>query len=257
MERGMLDRIGHGNILELKLNRPPVNAMDPGLVCHLRDEVIRAPKDGARALIFSGRDGLFSGGLDLGALLQLDRSGISQFFDDFYGMLKTVAASPIPIATALTGHAPAGGAVLSLFTDYRVMAEGEYRFGFNEVAVGLVVPEQVRMAAARIVGLERAERICVEASMMKPTELLSLGLVHELAPVAETVARAKAWCERILAFPPLAMAKMRRHARADLIAVFDDNPRHRDFMMEHWFSEEAQATMHQVMERLKAGRKKA
>jgi enoyl-CoA hydratase/carnithine racemase len=251
----MLDRINHGGILELRLNRPPVNALDPALVRQLRGEVESAPAAGARALIFSGREGMFSAGLDVAALLQLDRKGIGAFFEDFFGLLRSVAASPVPVAAAITGHSPAGGAVLSIFADYRVMAEGEYRFGFNEVAVGLVVPEPVRIAVARIAGAERSERLCVEASMLKPPELLGLGLVHELAPAAEVVARARTWCERMLAFPPRAMQAMRERARRDLIAAFDGDEANRTMMTDFWFGEETQATLRQLLERLKAPRK--
>jgi enoyl-CoA hydratase/carnithine racemase len=251
----MLDRIEHGEILELRLNRPPVNALDPGLVNRLRDEIAAAPKSGAKALVLSGREGMFSGGLDVAALLQLDRKGIEQFFADFFGMLRTVAASPIPIAAAITGHSPAGGAVLSIFADYRVMAEGEFRFGFNEVAVGLVVPEPVCIAVARVVGAERAERLCVEASLLKPPELLNLKLVHEVAPVGEVVSRAMAWCERMLAFPPRAMHSMRKRAREDLVAAFDGDEKNRAMMADFWFGEETQTTLRQLLERLKAPRK--
>ena len=54
----MLDRIDHGNgIRELRLNRPPANAMDPALVNLLRASITQAPRDGVRALILSGREG--------------------------------------------------------------------------------------------------------------------------------------------------------------------------------------------------------
>ncbi len=248
----MLESIKHPNdILELRMNRPPVNAMDPGLVAQLRDGVSQAPKQGARALVLSGREGLFSAGLDLTALLALDARQLRTFFNDFFGMLRVVAASEIPVAAAITGHSPAGGAVLSCFCDWRVMAAGSYRFGFNEVAVSLIVPTPVRVAITRMAGAEVSERLSVEARMMDPEEALRLNLVHEIAPVAEVVGRARAWCERLLAQPTRATQTMRRTARADLVQAFDGLDDEAEIITDLWFSEEGQAVMRNMLEQLK------
>lgn len=247
----MLDRIEHGDILELRMNRPPVNAMDPALVAKLRESVSQAPKSGARALILSGSEGLYTGGLDVPALLQLDVAGMQRFFRDFFTMLRTIAASEIPIAAAITGHSPAGGAVLSCFCDWRVMAEGNYRFGFNEVAVGIMVPTPVRRSITRMAGAEVSERMSVEARLISPEEALRLNLVHELAPLAEVVSRARAWCERLLKQPVRATQTMRRIAREDLIADFDDLNEEADVFTDLWFGEEGQKTLRALVERLK------
>ncbi|HJR11070.1 MAG TPA: enoyl-CoA hydratase/isomerase family protein, partial [Rhodanobacteraceae bacterium] len=129
----MLDIIEHDHgIREFRLARPPVNAINPALTATLKQAVERAPANGAAALILSGSPGLFSAGLDIPALLQLDRDAMRAFWRDFFGLCATLARSPIPVAAAVTGHSPAGGAVLAIFCDYRVMARGEFRIGLNE-----------------------------------------------------------------------------------------------------------------------------
>jgi Delta3-Delta2-enoyl-CoA isomerase len=249
----MLDRIEHDNgILELRLNRPPVNAMDPELVVGLCEAVTQAPKHGARALILSGREGLYSGGLDVPALLALDVGRLQGFFRDFFAMLRAVAASEIPVAAAITGHSPAGGAVLSCFCDWRVMAQGPYRFGFNEVAVGIIVPTPVRRAITRMAGAEASERLSVEARMLSPEQAVQLNLVHELAPPAEVVPRARTWCERLLAQPARATRVMRRLARADLIAGFDGIEEEVELFTDLWFGSEGQQTLRAMVEKLKS-----
>jgi enoyl-CoA hydratase/carnithine racemase len=253
LEETMLNRIEHAHgILELRMNRPPVNAMDPALVNALRTAVSHARKDGARALVLSGREGIYSGGLDVVALQALDVRGLQAFFRDFFGMLHTVAASDIPVAAAITGHSPAGGAVLSCFCDWRVMAEGAFRFGFNEVAVGIIVPVSVRRAITRMAGAEVSERMSVEARLISPEEALRLNLVHELAPPAEVVPRARAWCERILAQPARATATMRRIAREDLLAGFEAQQEEVEVFTDLWFSDEGQATVRAMLEKLKS-----
>jgi len=132
----VLESIRHDATLELKLARPPVNALDPRLVAALREAVTAAPAQGARAIVMSGQPGLFSAGLDVPHLLTLDRAAMIAFWGELFGLLRAIARSPIPTVAAITGHSPAGGAVLAIFCDYRVMARGAFRIGLNEVQVG-------------------------------------------------------------------------------------------------------------------------
>lgn len=133
----MLERIDHDGILELNMARPPVNALSPDYVRLLIEALTTAPREGAQAIVLSGRPGLFSAGLDVPALLALDEPAIYEFWKDFINLLGAIACSPIPVAAAITGNSPAGGAVMSIYCDYRVMAEGDYRIGVNEVQVWL------------------------------------------------------------------------------------------------------------------------
>jgi 3,2-trans-enoyl-CoA isomerase len=133
----MIVTSNHGTVRELRMNRPPVNALNLELVAALRQAVERAPLDGVRALVVSGAPGRFSAGLDVPLLLGLDRGGIALLWREFYALLKALARSPIPIAAAITGHAPAGGTVLPLFCDWRVGADGDFKLGLSEVQVGL------------------------------------------------------------------------------------------------------------------------
>ncbi|HJT97879.1 MAG TPA: enoyl-CoA hydratase/isomerase family protein, partial [Rhodanobacteraceae bacterium] len=108
----MLEITRHDTIHELRLARPPVNALDHALVRTLRDAIVRAPDEGARGIVLSGRPGMFSAGLDVPALLALARDELRVFWNDFFALCGTIACSRIPVVAAITGHAPAGGAVL-------------------------------------------------------------------------------------------------------------------------------------------------
>jgi Delta3-Delta2-enoyl-CoA isomerase len=256
----MLDTITHDDILELRLARPPVNALNPELIANLRQAIVRAPADGVRAIVLSGQPGIFSAGLDVPTLLGLDRDAMNAFWSEFMGLLGALARSPLPIVAAIAGHSPAGGAVLSLFCDYRVMArssdaEKPFRIGLNEVQVGLVVPQPIQVGLRRLVGTYRAERLMVAGAMITSEEAERIGMVDELAALEDVVPRALAWCKNHLALPREAMQGTRRLARADLAAAFDEPPAAsvQDFL-DVWFSEEAQATLKALVERLKSGK---
>ena len=197
--------------------------------------------------------GMFSAGLDVPTLLQLDRRGMSEVWTNFVGLLEALARSPIPVVAAITGHSPAGGAVLTLFCDYRIMARGPFRIGLNEVEVGLVVPEIIQAAMRRLLGSHRAERLMVAGAMIEAEQAHAIGFVDELAETELVVGRAIGWLQDLLKRPPQAMTETRRLARADLVANFDGKPTvSNDEFAERWFSEESQTVLSAMVARLKA-----
>jgi 3,2-trans-enoyl-CoA isomerase len=247
----MIASLDHGAVRELRLNRPPANALSPELIAGLKEAVETAPQQGARAVVLSGAPGMFSGGLDVPLLLTLDRRTMACVWRDFYGLLRALACSSIPIAVAITGHAPAGGTVLPLFCDWRAVAEGNWKLGFTEVQVGLPLPPVIFSALQRQVGSRQAERLAVGGLLISVAEALSIGLVEEVAPAERVVERAVEWCQGMLALPPRAMSATRRKARADLVGLFEqDLERELDEVTKSWWSDEAQSVLHAVAERL-------
>jgi 3,2-trans-enoyl-CoA isomerase len=247
----MLQTLDHGDVRELRLDRPPANALSPELIATLCAAAEAAPGAGARAVVLSGSPGWFSGGLDVPLLLQLDRPAIAEVWRSLYRLLRSLAASPIPIAAALTGHAPAGGTVLALFCDVRILAEGDFKVGLNEVAVGIPMPPAIFRAARRLLGPREAERLSVTGQLIAGAEARRLGLVDELAPPDRVVERAVEWCRAVLALPPRALAITRQDARADLVALFDETETELPLLVDRWFSDETQATLRALVERLK------
>lgn len=252
----MITTIDHGPVRELRLSRPPANALSPELIGALGAAVAGAPEEGARALVLSGSPGMFSGGLDVPVLLPLERPAIRDTWEALYRLMHGLAASPIPVAAAITGHSPAGGAVLSLFCDYRVMTEGNFRIGLNEVAVGIPLPEAILRALIRVVGPRQGERLSVTGAMIHPEEALRIGLIDEMAPPDHVVPRAVEWCQGLLALPPAAMADTRQRARADLVHIVEEGlTGEMETLVDMWFSEETQSTLRAIVERMLAKKK--
>jgi 3,2-trans-enoyl-CoA isomerase len=247
----MLEIQDHGAVRELRLARPPANALVPELVDALRQGIEAAPGEGARALVISGSPGRFSGGLDVPYLMQLDRAGIARAWEGFYGMLRALATSPIPIAAAVTGHAPAGGAVIGIFCDTRIMAEGDYKIGLNEVQVGIPLPPVIFHALKRLIGAHKAERLAVSGTLVTAAEAHRLGLVDELVAPDRVVERAVEWCNGLIGLPRQAMDLTRKLARADLAALLESgNDAEVATVLDWWFSEETQGVLRKVVEML-------
>jgi 3,2-trans-enoyl-CoA isomerase len=241
----------HDAVRELRLNRPPVNALTPELINALLNSVEMAPREGKRALVLSGSPGMFSAGLDLPVLLKLDRPAMEAVWRDFYRLMNSLASSPIPIAAAITGHAPAGGTVLAVFCDWRVAAQGEFKIGLSEVQVGLPMPPVIFSALRRLVGPRLAERLAVSGLLVSPRDAATLGLVDDVVPAEQVANRAIRWCQDLLALPESAMNLTRRQARADLVREFArDIDREWVEVSSWWWNQETQAALHRTVERL-------
>lgn len=241
----------HGMVRELRLDRPPANALSPELVNTLAEAVAVAPRDGARALVLSGAPGMYCAGLDVPLLIHFDRAGILAMWRSLYGLLRGLAASPIPIVAAITGHSPAGGAVLATYCDHRVMAEGNYKIGYNEVRVGIPMPVAILRCVARLIGERQAERLCVGGLLLPAAEALRIGLVDETAPAEQVVERALEGCRAITALPTTAMSRTREACRAGLVRLMDEGlAGELDQLVENWFHAETQAALHGLVESL-------
>ncbi|MGH8293230.1 MAG: enoyl-CoA hydratase/isomerase family protein [Gammaproteobacteria bacterium] len=249
----MLMKIEHQDILELRLDHPPANALDPALVHALRQAIDTAPAARSRALVLSGAEGMFSAGLDVPALLKLDVSAMREFWREFIELLREIARSPLPIAAAMTGHSPAGGAVLAIFCDTRIAAQGEFKIGLNEVRVGLPVPSVIHAALKRLVGARQAERLCLHGLLISPEEALRIGLVDQVLPAGQVIPEALEWCHSLFELPPQAVAATRKLARADLVELFAKlGERSHEDLMNVWFSAETQTAMRAMLAQLAA-----
>jgi 3,2-trans-enoyl-CoA isomerase len=246
-----IETLDHGPVRELRLARPPANALDPELVVTLERKVAEAPSEGARALVLSGREGMFSAGFDVPALLALDRDAMRGFLGAFLALLRRLATSEIPVVAAITGHAPAGGAVLAIHCDHRVMAEGGFKIGLNEVRVGIPLPRSLHSVLARVVGRRQAERLGARGLLVGTDEALAIRLVDELVPMESVVDRAIEAARDYVSLPPAAMRRTRELARADLAEIFEREQQSTwEAFVDDWFAPETQTTLRALVEKL-------
>ncbi len=247
----MLERIEHDGIVELRLSRPPVNALTPEMLNEFVRQIRDACESGASALVVSGRPGMFSAGLDVGHFLTLDERSAREGFAALFDAMRTVAQCEVPIVAAITGHSPAGGAILAVFCDHRIMADGAFKFGFNEVQVGLPVPEPVFHAVCRLTGVQVATELCCSGRLVESREAESLGLIDQVVDAGAVVEAGLDWCRHRLALPRNAFLTTRRLARREVAGLFHStNDVSQQRFGEIWFSDETQRAMRDLMEGL-------
>lgn len=254
----LVDILEHGSIREIRLARPPVNALNTELCRALIAALDAAVAEGVRGVVLSGNEKVFSAGLDVPHLMSHgdDRNALQDSWGAFFGATRTLAELRVPVVAALTGHSPAGGCVLALCCDYRIMARSPdparpFAIGLNETQVGLVAPEGIQQLLRRVVGIYRAERLLVAGEMVTEQRALEIGLVDELVAPEAVVPRAIGWLRQLLELPSHPMLQTRAIARADLVAALHADNIRMDRFIDGWYSPDTQAALQALIEKLK------
>ncbi len=245
-----------GSVRVIQLNRPPVNAISHDLVKELLDALESARTDKkVRGVILTGLPGYFSAGLDVIRLFPSSREEITAFWWDFYQVLYRLFTYPKPVFTAVSGHSPAGGTVMAIMTDYRIMAKGEFTMGLNEVAVGLIIPRSIGVVFQSLVGSRNAEKFALTARLLSPESALKAGLVDELTNPNSLMETALERMNQWISLPPVQQKMTKMQMRAPLIRIMDEH-RKKDLeqIIQLWFTPEFQAAMGKLVEKLTGGK---
>lgn len=174
------------------LDRGKSNAINTEMLHELSDLIKNIEKDDAiSGIILHGKDRFFSSGLDLIELYDYNEVQMREFWTLFLEFVNTFAQFKKPSVAAISGHSPAGGCVLALCCDYRVMVEGDYIIGLNEVPVGIIVPEGIFQLYSFWIGQAKAYRYLLEGKLLSPQQALEAGLVDELVSAEKLRGRAE------------------------------------------------------------------
>lgn len=252
----MIEVKDHGPVRELRLARAPVNALNRTLIEALDAQLAEAmglandPARAAtapRAIVISGSPGIFSAGLDVREVTG-EESSAKGLVLAFAQLQRRLVESTLPVIAAITGHSPAGGAVIAVLCDYRIMAEGNFRIGLNEVQVGLYPGELIFRVYERLIGTRRAAALLPRGAMLRADEALEAGLVDEIVAPEQVVTRAIALANELVSLPPKTFARTRRLVRADLRKLFDSPPETLESLMaEGWVTDETRERMAKLL----------
>jgi enoyl-CoA hydratase/carnithine racemase len=231
-----------GGVRVLTLDRPPANAIDETLLVDLGDALRAAREDDAvRAVVLTGAGKFVSAGFDLVAPPRdvAEAHRIRELYRETHADLF---AFPKPTVALMHGHAIAGGLVMVLACDYRLGAEGDYRIGLNELAIGAAYPR----VAFEIVRLRlthaRASELLLGAAIYPASQAVRLGVVDELLPADTCAATALRRAARLGAFPREPYAATKAALVADALArVRAETPAEEEASAALWTTPESRA----------------
>jgi len=235
-------------LLAIRLARPKANALNSALLGELRDAFRQAAaQPSVRGVVLgSAIPGVFSAGFDAREIFAFGSSEIRVFFGSFVELCHDMLDLPKPVVGAIDGHAVAGGAILALTCDARVLGEGQYGFAVNEINLGLVVSPGILQMALAIVAAGPARELILEGLTINPQRAREIGLANELAPPGEVMARAEARVRALMHKPPQAFAAVKRLFRESLVLPAVRELAILDTFVAHWISAESTARRQQL-----------
>jgi enoyl-CoA hydratase len=237
------------DIAVAKLERGRGNALDVEFLEALQDALDTLRAESPRGVILTAEGKIFCAGLDLVALVEMDEGELESLLDALYATLRAVFAFPRPVVAAINGHAMAGGALLTLACDQRVMAMGEGRWGLTEAQLGLVVPAS--MIEMSRYALERGvlERLVYGGQAYPGFKAREMGILDDLVDAEDLLDRA---AEIIRGWTPVpaAFGDIKARLRAPALAAMEAaRPLDRGFLT-RWADPEVQGLVRAAVDRL-------
>jgi enoyl-CoA hydratase len=215
-----------GPVSHIVMNDGKANVMSEAMLNALWAAFDEAERDKA-VTVLSARGKHFSGGFDLNVFAKGSA-------DEQYRMVKAgaelalrVLSFPYPVVAACHGNAYPMGAFLIMSSDHRIAAEGDYRIGMNEVAIGITPPRfAIEIARQRLLPAYLS-RTVVTGEMFAPAEAVTAGFFDRLVPAAELERSAQASAEAIgkisLANHAVAKQRLRGEAIATIRRMIDED----------------------------------
>src|SRR5262249_50126124 len=245
----MIERSQHEGILTLRLAHGKVSAIDVELLDALLRE-LDGVADDVRALILTGTGSIFSAGVDLFRLTQEGAEYVRRFLPLLYRFVRTLFTFPRPVVAAVNGHAIAGGCVIVLACDVRLMAEGAGRIGVPELLVGVPFPaaplEVVRFAVPQ----NKVQSLLYTGRTLPPRDALAAGLVDEVVAPDDLPARAQEIARHPARVPPRAYRLTKQSLRAEALERIDRAGGPQDqAVLEVWSAAETHAHVREYLRR--------
>jgi len=241
-------------ISHIYLDRGRSNALDQQMIEELQQTIIEAGGDPAvEGIIFHGKEDFFSAGLDLVALYEYNEEEVRRFWHTFFGFIRTLVAFDKPAVAAISGHSPAGGCVLAICCDYRIMAQGDYVIGLNEIPVGIIVPESISQLYSFWLGHAPAYRYLLEGKLFNPRDAMEVGLVDEVVDAKSIRTVAERQIGKYTQYERNAWRQSKRNIRQSLITRFEaDQTDAIESLLKQWWSPATRAILKAIIDNLKS-----
>lgn len=248
MEMSFISLEKSAEIAVLRLARGKVNALNGAVVDEMRSCLKSIEGDNqVKAVILTGSGKFFSFGFDIPEFLPFTKDQFTEFLIAFADLYSYIFLYPKPVVAALNGHTVAGGCMLALACDHRLMARGKGKISLNEISFGASVfagsVEMLRFA----VGSAHASNILCSGAMYSPEEAHAMGLVPELAGEEDLMRAAINAAENLSSKPAAAFASIKSLLRKPVA----DDMRGREAasikeFVDIWYSDETRAMIKSI-----------
>ncbi len=174
----------------LRMNRGKANAFDIELLAAVRDALTSLLASDARAAVLTGTGRAFGAGVDLAAIAAGGPAYIRRFLPLLSEVIELAVTFPKPLIAAVNGHAIAGGAIVMMACDQRLLTRDSARVGLTEIQVGVRFPAWALEIARFTTPPQHFSTLIERGLTYLPQEALERGLVDELVDADQLLPRA-------------------------------------------------------------------
>ncbi|MBK9386756.1 MAG: enoyl-CoA hydratase/isomerase family protein [Planctomycetes bacterium] len=198
----MIQRETYGDVLVVRLQHGKVNALDLELLEAIAATFEELARSAGGTVVLTGTGSAFSAGVDLKRIVEGGASYAERFLPALDRAFESVLAFPRPLVAAVNGHAVAGGCILALACDRRVLARGKLRIGAPELRVGVAWPALALEILRSRVHHAQLREIVYAGAAYPPEEALARGFADELAEPEQVLPRALELARDLASLPP-------------------------------------------------------
>jgi enoyl-CoA hydratase len=192
-------------VATVRLDRPPMNALNRALQGELRDAALEVgSREDVRAVVIYGGEKVFAAGADIKEMSTMTVGEMSASGARLQAAFEELARIPKPVVAAITGYALGGGLELALTADFRVAGDNA-RVGQPEILLGIIPGAGGTQRLARLVGPARAKDIVFTGRHVRAAEALEIGLVDKVVAPDDVYSEAVALARRFVDGPAVAL----------------------------------------------------
>jgi enoyl-CoA hydratase/carnithine racemase len=248
----MIDLSHEDAVAVIKLNHGITNAINQRCVAEL-SEVLQSLKSDPKVdglVLSSTNDKFFSIGFDIPELYELSKEDFRLFYQSFNQVCMDLYTIPKPTIAAITGHAIAGGTILSLCCDYRFIADERKLMGLNEIKLGVPVPYLTDCILQSLVGTRVARDIIDSGEFFEPEKLIQMGMVDQKLPLEDVLERSIEKVRLICSMSKEAFETIKQN-RVEMIEarVLAQWETKQGIFIELWYSEKSRKRLKEAMEK--------
>lgn len=212
-------------------------------------------------VVASGQPGIFSAGLDITEMHKPDANRLPAFWSALQEMWMKLSCSPLATVAAVEGHSPAGGCMLAMSCDWRVMSTGAagkpFTIGLNETKLGIVAPSWFTDTMAYTIGARRTDHMLQTGALVTAEQAAAMGLVDEAVAHDQVLPCAVAKMAELLSVPDPARHASKLQLRQPIVdALVAVRQQDVDHFCNFIFLPQVQKSLDRYMEALKARSKK-
>ena len=228
------------------------NALNLELVGKLQKSLqqLKTDPDVKGVVLASASENFFSIGFDIPHLFDLAREEFRIFYQTFNQACLDLFTLPKPTVAAITGHAIAGGCILTLCCDYRYISQGRKLMGLNEIKLGVPVPYTADWVLRSLVGTRAAREMTETGEFYRPEKLAEFGLVDLILPPEKVLDESVAKAQALGSMPADAYAVIKQNRVESIVVQVKKYAREKEeLFLDCWYADEVRQLLQQAMEK--------